>query len=85
VLFARGDSTLKESAGAGRKPHCIPGDVTRPEDLERLFRETKDRFGRVDAMLANAAAVKLSPIRGGGAVLDAFPGDQTTRSFFKLA
>jgi NAD(P)-dependent dehydrogenase (short-subunit alcohol dehydrogenase family) len=46
VLFARGEDGLKQAAQQGRKAHCAQGDVTRPEDLERLFRETKGRFGR---------------------------------------
>ncbi|HXJ39166.1 MAG TPA: SDR family oxidoreductase [Bryobacteraceae bacterium] len=62
VLFARGTDGLKEAARSSRTAHCVQGDVTRSEDLERLFRETKDRFGRVDVVLANAAVVKLSPI-----------------------
>jgi NAD(P)-dependent dehydrogenase (short-subunit alcohol dehydrogenase family) len=62
VLFARGEDGLKEAARPGSKTHCVQGDVTRPDDLERLFRDTKDRFGRIDAVLANAAVVKLSAI-----------------------
>lgn len=62
VLFARGAEGLREAARSGRKTHCVQGDVTRSEDLERLFRESMERFGRVDAVLANAAVVKLAPI-----------------------
>jgi NAD(P)-dependent dehydrogenase (short-subunit alcohol dehydrogenase family) len=62
VLFARGEDGLKEAARPGRNTHYVRGDITRPEDVERLFRETKDRFGRVDAVVASAAVVRLSPI-----------------------
>jgi NAD(P)-dependent dehydrogenase (short-subunit alcohol dehydrogenase family) len=32
----------------------IPGDVTRPDDLERLVAATLDRFGRIDILVNNA-------------------------------
>ena len=34
------------------------GDVTRTEDVARLFSETKERLGKVDIVVANAAIVK---------------------------
>ena len=62
VLFARGEDGLNNAVCPNAKTHCIQGDVSRPADLARLFHETRQRFGRVDVVLANAAVVKLSPI-----------------------
>ena len=63
VVFARGESGLASARQAlGTAVHCVRGDVTRSEDLARLFRETHERFGKVDVVLANAAVVKLAPI-----------------------
>jgi ribitol 2-dehydrogenase len=33
---------------------AVPGDVARQEDVDRLVAMTLDRFGRIDALLANA-------------------------------
>jgi len=38
----------------GGKALSVVGDVTRPEDCERLVAETVDRFGQVDYLIANA-------------------------------
>lgn len=63
VLFARGRDGLAEAKRAlGSQVHCVAGDVTHAGDLQRLFQETKDHFGKVDVLFANAAIVKLSPI-----------------------
>jgi NAD(P)-dependent dehydrogenase (short-subunit alcohol dehydrogenase family) len=63
VLFARSEAGLaaarKEIQG---RVHTVQGDVSKRPDLERLFAETKKRFGGVDVLLANAAIVRLSPI-----------------------
>ncbi|QEC80326.1 SDR family oxidoreductase [Mucilaginibacter ginsenosidivorax] len=35
----------------------IKGDVTKMEDLERVFKETFDRFGKIDTVVVNAGGV----------------------------
>ncbi|MBE9462663.1 SDR family oxidoreductase [Dyadobacter subterraneus] len=41
----------------------IAGDVTRMEDLERIFKETFDKFGKIDTVVVNAGgAVEGSPM-----------------------
>ena len=63
VLFARGEAGLAEARRTlGAKAHIVRGDVTRSEDLARLFSETRERFGKIDVVLGNAAVVKLAPI-----------------------
>lgn len=44
----------RQVADLGRKAHFFTCNVANPADVQRLFRETWDRFGRVDAVLANA-------------------------------
>ena len=63
TLFARGDDGLTQALGSlGDKAHAVRGDVSKSEDLQRLFRETERRCGGIDVLFANAAIVKLSTI-----------------------
>lgn len=45
------DSSVKE---LGTDFMGISGDVTNMNDLERIFKETFDRFGKIDALVVNA-------------------------------
>lgn len=57
VGFGRTRGTLEETArrcGEGRM-HLVVGDVSREEDVERLFRAAEERYGRVDILVNNAA------------------------------
>jgi NAD(P)-dependent dehydrogenase (short-subunit alcohol dehydrogenase family) len=38
----------------GGEAHGVTADVSRPEDVARIFREAKDRFGRLDVVVNNA-------------------------------
>jgi len=63
TIFARGgDGLARALSSLGDRAHAVRGDVTNSEDLKNLFAETKRRFGGVDVLFANAAAVKLSVI-----------------------
>jgi NAD(P)-dependent dehydrogenase (short-subunit alcohol dehydrogenase family) len=71
VIFARSKDDLeKAKEEIGTNGHAIQGDVTNLSDLERLFSETKTKFGGVDILFINAAQAKLAPIL------------ETTESFF---
>lgn len=63
VVFARSEEGLAETVKSlGPNAHAVRGDVTRGADLERLFQETRQRFGGIDILFANAAVVKLMPL-----------------------
>jgi NAD(P)-dependent dehydrogenase (short-subunit alcohol dehydrogenase family) len=63
VVFARSEEGLAETVRSlGPNTHAVRGDVTRVADLERLFQETRERFGGIDVLFANAAVVKLMPL-----------------------
>ncbi|MCP3136590.1 SDR family NAD(P)-dependent oxidoreductase [Pyxidicoccus xibeiensis] len=65
VVFARSEEGLAQAVKSlGPNAHGVRGDVTRVADLERLFQETRERFGGIDVLFANAAVVKLAPISG---------------------
>jgi len=71
VIFARGKDALDRAVTElGKNCHAVQGSVTRLDDQERLFKETKSKFGDIDILLINAAQAKLAPIA------------ETTESFF---
>lgn len=46
--------TVAEMGGGGPATLVVPGDVGRPEAVESLFAQTKERFGRLDLLFNNA-------------------------------
>lgn len=55
VLSARREERLKElAAELGERAAYLPSDVTRLEDMEALAALSRERFGRVDVLFANA-------------------------------
>jgi NAD(P)-dependent dehydrogenase (short-subunit alcohol dehydrogenase family) len=57
-ITGRNQQTLDESVKElGEGFIGIKGDVTNTEDLERVFKETFDRFGKIDTLVVNAGGV----------------------------
>src|SRR4051794_3021241 len=58
VITARGKDVLDATAGdireGGGSVHAIVSDVTEQDAPERLVRETVERFGGIDILVANA-------------------------------
>ena len=79
ALQARREERLQEVAAqvekTGRGALIVLGDVDRDEDVDRLIAETTSRFGRLDAVFANAGFGLF------GAVADAAP--QQARAIFE--
>jgi len=60
VIFARGRDGLDEAVKQlGASSYAVQGDVAKLADLDRLFEETKLKFGGIDILHLNAALVKL--------------------------
>ena len=49
------EAVAREIGAAGGEALAVPGDVARPDEVERAFEATVARFGRLDAAVANAA------------------------------
>jgi 3-oxoacyl-[acyl-carrier protein] reductase len=47
-------ATATELAKLGGQAVAITADVSKPEDLERVFAQTEERFGRLDVLITNA-------------------------------
>lgn len=63
VLFARNSSDLdKAVTELGSNSFAVTGDVMRLADLDKLFDETKKKFGAIDVLFINAAQGKMLPI-----------------------
>ena len=66
VLSARGQSDLsdaeREMAAIGVPVLSQTADVADPTDVDNIFRQLKDRFGRLDLLVNNAGAFDGGPI-----------------------
>ncbi len=54
ALAGRREAPLEETAAGHSDALTVACDVTRPDDVERLFRRTLQRWGRVDLLFNNA-------------------------------
>ncbi len=49
-------------AKIGKNTVGVQGDVAKLADLDRLYAEVKERFGRIDILFANAGVAQLAPL-----------------------
>jgi 3-oxoacyl-[acyl-carrier protein] reductase len=56
------DTVVAEIAGKGGKAVAIQGDVSKSRDVERLFADTSNSFGRIDILVNNAGIYRFAPI-----------------------
>ena len=56
------DRTVAEIAAAGGKAIAVQGDVSKKEDIVRLFAETKKAFGTLDILVNNAGVYAFTPL-----------------------
>ncbi|MGI4791828.1 MAG: SDR family NAD(P)-dependent oxidoreductase [Janthinobacterium lividum] len=52
---------IKDSGG---KAVAVQANLSKLEDIERLFAETKDTFGRLDVLVNNAGVYEFLPVEG---------------------
>jgi len=66
VLTARGAESLQQTAlelaGQGNVVLAVPADVTDEKQVQGLFAQTMDRFGRLDILVNNAGAFDGGPL-----------------------
>ena len=58
---AGGNKTLKAIEEAGGQGFVIQADVSKPEDVAKMFEQTIDRYGTVDILMNNAGIQKDAP------------------------
>src|ERR1039457_3847003 len=63
VITGRREKELKEAAAfIGRNVTTVAGDVSRLEDLDRLYVAVKEKHGHIDVLFANAGAGTIAPL-----------------------
>jgi len=63
VITGRREKELQEAAAAiGSNVTAVAGDVTRLDDLDRLYAVVKEKHGHIDVLFANAGWGELAPL-----------------------
>ena len=58
------DAVVARITRQGGKAIAIQADVSKPEDIQRLFAETKAAYGQVDILVNNAGVYEFAPLGG---------------------
>jgi 3-oxoacyl-[acyl-carrier protein] reductase len=69
---AGADAVVAKIVANGGKAIAVQGDVSKPEDIVRLFAETKKAYGKLDILVNNAGIYDFKPL-----------GDITAEHFHK--
>lgn len=56
------DRVVSEIAQSGGSAVAVKGDVSKSEDVRRMFAETKKAFGKVDILVNNAGVYQFAPL-----------------------
>jgi 3-oxoacyl-[acyl-carrier protein] reductase len=59
---AGADEVVKKIIAKGGKAIAVQGDVSKPEDIVRLFAETKKAYGKLDILVNNAGIYDFKPL-----------------------
>ena len=59
---AGADQIVAEIKAGGGKAVAVQADVAKPEDIQRLFAETKQAFGKLDVLVNNAGIYDFAPL-----------------------
>ncbi len=63
AIFGRTQKTLEDAVQTiGNGTLAVQGDVTHLADLDRLYQQTVERFGKVDILVVNAGIAKPQPV-----------------------
>jgi 3-oxoacyl-[acyl-carrier protein] reductase len=56
------DKVVAEITKAGGKAIAVGGSIAKPEDIDKIFAETKKAYGKVDILVNNAGVYAFSPV-----------------------
>ncbi len=59
---AEGEKVVKEITALGGKATAVQANMSKQEEIERLFAQTKQAFGRLDILVNNAGIYEFSPL-----------------------
>jgi len=58
------DRVVAEIVGRGGKATSVHADLSKKADIDRLFAQTKETYGRLDILVNNAGIFEFSPLSG---------------------
>lgn len=56
------ETVVKHITENGGKAIALQGDVSKPADIQRLFADTKNAYGKLDILVNNAGVYEFSPL-----------------------
>src|ERR1700744_4999915 len=56
------DAVVARITSKGGKAIAVQGSVAAPQDIDRIFAETKKTFGKVDILVNNAGTYEFAPL-----------------------
>lgn len=56
------DRVVADIHGKGGKAIAVQGDVAKASDVQRIFAETKKKFGKLDVLVNNAGVYQFAPL-----------------------
>src|SRR5271154_1702585 len=56
------DRVVAEITGKGGKAIAVQGDVSKQADIDKLFAETKKKYGKLDVLVNNAGIYEFAPL-----------------------
>jgi 3-oxoacyl-[acyl-carrier protein] reductase len=59
---AGADKVVADITGKGGKAVAVQADVARPDDIKKLFAETRKAFGKLDVLVNNAGIYHFAPL-----------------------
>src|SRR5262249_59315210 len=59
---AGAEAVVQRIRQAGGKAVAVQADVSKPDDIRRLFAETKKAFGKLDLLVNNAGVYEFAPL-----------------------
>ncbi|WP_035611637.1 glucose 1-dehydrogenase [Haloferula sp. BvORR071] len=59
---AGADKVVAEITGSGGKAVAVQADLSKPEEVTKLFTETKKAYGKVDVLVNNAGIYEMRPL-----------------------
>ncbi len=63
VILGRNQETLEQAVEAvGNGTLAVQGDVARIADLDRLYQQTQEEFGKIDILIVNAGIAQFTPL-----------------------
>jgi 3-oxoacyl-[acyl-carrier protein] reductase len=83
---AKAEEVVAEIKAAGGQAIAVQADVSNAADVEHLFKQTLDTYGRIDVVVNNAGIMPLSPIaKGDVATFDRVIATNLRGTFLVLA